>query len=121
MIQRQCSGYIQILYNSRALEWINIHQLFHTALCFFCFLHVAHILDNIIFAWSYNESLLAALYKPAMVFKKISFANLLDESQHCACKHAQRLIGFCNPQTLNEVSSFSQAGLHVQIIDLRII
>ena len=82
---------------------------------------MAHILDNITFAWSYHESLLAALYKPAMVFKQISFVDLLDESLQCACNHAQRLKGFCDPQTLHEVTSFSQPGLHVRTIDLRII
>jgi hypothetical protein len=119
--QRRCSGYIRILYCSRALEWINIHQLFHKVLCLFHFSHLCHILDDITFAWSYNESLAAELYKPAAVFKKNSFANLLDDSQHCACTHAQRLIGFCDPQTLNEVSNSSQSGLHVRTTDLRII
>jgi hypothetical protein len=119
--QRKCSGYIRILYCSRALEWINIRQLFHRVLCLFHFSHLCHILDDITFAWSYNESLAAALYRPASVFKKISFANLLNDSQQCACTHAQRLIGFCDPQTTNEVSRFSQSGLHVRTTDLRII
>ena len=82
---------------------------------------MTHILDNITFAWSYHESLLAALYKPAMVFKKFSFVDLLDVSLQCACNHAQRLKGFYDPQTLHELSSFNQPGLHVRTTDLRII
>lgn len=119
--QRQCSGYIRLTYCSRALEWINIRQLFYKVLCLFHYSHFCHILDNITFAWSYNESLTATVYKPTTVFKKFSFINLLDNSQQCACTNTQRLAGFCDPRTLDEISSFSSARLHVRTTDLKII
>ena len=119
--QRQCTGFIRILYYSRALEWVNICQFFHTALSVFPFAYLCPILEGITFAWSYNEALVATLYKPAAVFKKFSFANLLDNSLSCACTQAKRLLGFYDPLTANEISSFSPAGLHVRTMDLRII
>ena len=90
-------------------------------LCLFHLSHLSHILDNVTFTWSYNESLTAMLYKPAAVFKKISFVNLLDESQQCACAQAQRLLRFCDANTVSELSSFSLVGLHVRTTDLSII
>jgi uncharacterized membrane protein len=83
--QRICTGYIRIFYCSRALEWINIRQLFHSVLCLFHFSHLCHILDGI------------------------------------ACTHAKRLLGFCDPKTLSETSSFAQASTYVCTTDLRII
>jgi hypothetical protein len=119
--QRICTGYIRISYGSRALEWINIRQLFHSVLCLFHFSHLCHILDGITFAWSYIETIMATLYKPASVFKKFSFVHLLDDTNKCACTHAKRLLGFCDPKTLSETSSFAQASTHVCTTDLRII
>ena len=119
--QKHCSGYIRLLYCSRALEWINIRQIFHQVLCLFHLSHLSHILDNVTFAWSYHESLTATLYKPAAVFKKFAFVNLLDESKQCVCTQTKRLLRFCDPDTLGEVSTFSPTGVHVRTTDLRIV
>jgi hypothetical protein len=60
-------------------------------------------------------------YQPAAVFKKNSFTNLLDKDHHCLCTSAIRLLGFCDPLTLSEMSSFVDASPHVRTMDLDII
>ena len=69
MKNHERSGFINIHYSSRALEWINVRRLFQELLIFFQFSHMCSLVENIIFAWSYDRNLASVLYKPAAIFK----------------------------------------------------
>jgi hypothetical protein len=87
----------------------------------FHFSHLCSLVDEVTFAWSYEDTLASMFYQPTAVFKKISFTNLLDKDHHCLCTSAKRLLGFCDPLTLSETSSFADASPHVRTMDLDII
>ena len=119
--KRKSTGYIRILYCSRALEWLNLRKIFQQILALFHFSHLCPLVDDITFAWSYTDNLATVFYKPAVVFKMFSFTDLLDEKSSCACSSAARLKRFCDPLTLNENSSFSKPLMHVRSMDINII
>ena len=116
-----CAGYISVHYSSRALEWINIRRLFQDLLVLFQFSHLCSIVENIVFAWSYDQNLAAVLYKPAAVFKQFSFVQLLHEDDTCACTSTTRLRSFCDPLTISETSNFSKPAVHVRTMDTNIL
>jgi hypothetical protein len=118
---RPRTGFIRIHYSSRALEWINIRKLFQDLLIFFQFSHLCSLVENITFAWSYDQTLASVLYKPAAVFKQFSFVHLLHMDQTCACTTTARLRNFCDPLTGNETSSFCKASVHVRTMNINII
>ena len=118
---RSSSGFIKLLYCSRALEWLNLRKLFHELLVFVQFSHISVVVDNLTFAWSYIPNLASELYRPSEVFKKFSFANLLDENSQCACRNLQRFRPFGDPLTIHEESSFCKNNLHVRTTDLAIV
>jgi hypothetical protein len=95
--------------------------MFHDILCLFHFSHLCSLLEDITFAWSYDATLASFLYQPAAVFKKFSFANVLDANQRCACMTTKRLLKFCDPQTISECPSFGDSGLHVRSMDMNLI
>ena len=78
-------------------------------------------MDGITFAWSYTDNLSTVFYKPASVFKKFSFVELLNEDYSCACSIAARLRKFCDPLIINETSSYAITSIHVRTMDLSII
>ena len=119
--KRRTTGFIKLCYVSRALEWLNIRKLFQDLLIFFQFSHLCSIVDGITFAWSYTDNLSTVFYKPASVFKKFSFVDLLNEDNSCACSTAARLRKFCDPLTINEISSYATTSMHVRTMDLSII
>jgi hypothetical protein len=119
--KRHSTGFIKISYASRALEWLNIRKLFQELLIFFHFSHLCSFVDDITFAWSYTDNLSTVFYKPASVFKKFSFIELLSEDNSCACSLATRLRRFCDPLTMNETSSYAKIRMHVRTMDLSII
>jgi hypothetical protein len=119
--KRHSTGFIKISYASKALEWLNIRKLFQELLIFFHFSHLCSFVDDITFAWSYTDNLSTVFYKPASVFKKFSFIELLSEDNSCACSSATRLRRFCDPLTINETSSYAKTGMHVRTMDLSII
>ena len=118
---RSSSGFIKLLYCSRALEWLNLHKLLHELLVFVQFSHISVVVDNLTFAWSYIPNLASELYRPSEVFKKFSFANLLDENGQCACQSFKRFRPFGDPLTILEDSSFCKSSLHVRSTDLSIV
>ena len=118
---RNSSGFIKLLYCSRALEWLNLRKLLHELLVFVQFSHISVVVDNLTFAWSYIPNLASELYRPSEVFKKFSFANLLDENCQCACLSYKRLRPFCDPLTIHEDSSFCKSSLHVRSTDMSIV
>jgi hypothetical protein len=87
----------------------------------FHFSHLCTLSDNITFAWSYEDTLASVLYQPANVFKKFSFANLLDQGHQCVCTSTKPFLGFYDPQTLTETSSFAESSLHVRTMDMSIV
>jgi hypothetical protein len=119
--KRDKLGFISIFYSNRALEWINIRRLFQDTMIQSKFSHLCPLIDQITIAWSYADTLALVLYKPAAVFKKISFVRLLQEDVTCACTEASRFIKFCDPQILLETSSFCKPRLHVRTMNTDII
>ena len=115
------TGFIKLVYCNRALEWLNIRRLLHDLLIVFHFSYLCSLVDDITFAWAYHEPLSLQLYKPAAVFKKFSFVNLLNEADLCACTTALRLKKFCDPLTVNEMSQYSKPSMHVRSMDMSII
>jgi hypothetical protein len=79
------------------------------------------LVENITFALSYDRNLASVLYKPAAVFKQISFVHLLYEDDTCACSSIARLRGFCDPLTITEMSSFCKPAVHVRTMNINII
>jgi hypothetical protein len=114
-------GFIRILYGNRALEWLNLRKVFKELLVFFQFAYLCSNVDNITFAWSYNDNLSTVFYEPSSVFKAFSFIDLLDEDQYCLCTSANRLKNYCDPLTAFELSSYCKASMHVRTMDLSII
>ena len=90
-------------------------------LIFFQFSHLCLVVENIVFAWSYNANIASMLYKSAMVFKTFSFCHLLHEDSTCACNLVKRLNGFLDPMTLNETSRFTKRCMHIRSMDISII
>jgi hypothetical protein len=87
----------------------------------FGFSHLCDIINLIIIAWSYADTIASVLYKLAAFFKKFSFIDILQEDNTCTCIIASRFIKFCDPQTLLESSSFSKVALHIQTMDTGIV
>ena len=85
------SGFIKLIYGSRALEWLNIRQLLLDLLVFFEFSHLCPIIWDIVFAWSYLGNLSMTIYKPSNDFKKKLSIHLLDDQIQCVCSTATRL------------------------------
>ena len=117
----ECSRYVRIHYSSGALEWINICRLFQELLILFQFSHMCSLVENIVFAWSYDRNLVAVLYKPAAIFKQFSFVHLLHEDDTCACTSTTRLRNFCDLLTITKTSRFSKPTVHVRTMDINII
>lgn len=102
--KRGHSGFLVLTYQSRALEWVNIRQLFVEMLTVFSFDSLIQTVQDIVIAWKYHDNLATILYKPASVFKLFSFLDLLDVNQTCACSNSKRLQPFLDPLTLGETS-----------------
>lgn len=79
------------------------------------------LVENIIFAWSYNRNLALVLYKLAAVFKKFSFVHFLHKDDTCACSSTTRLRNFCDPPTIIETSNFYKLTVHVRTMNINII
>ena len=115
------SSFINIHYSNRALEWINICRLFQELLIFFQFSHMCSLVENIIFAWSYDKNLTSVLYNSAAVFKQFSFVHFLHVDDTCACTSATRLRSFCDPLTITETSKNCKPAVHVRTMNINII
>ena len=115
------SGFIILLYPCRALEWIHLRKLYAACLAQFGFGHLNDDLDDVLFAWRYHKNLASRFYRPAYVFKKFTFLELLDANQRCVCGSSNRLALFLDPRTLDEKSSHVQASVHVRSVNLNII
>lgn len=114
-------GYSVMTYPSRALDWINLRQIFTACLNRFKLNHLIPLVADIRFAWRYHENLASFFYKPAEVFKKFSVEQLLDQQAECACLRVHRFARFLDARTNEETFSFSKAQIHVRTIDVRII
>ena len=115
------SGFVVLLYPCRALEWIHLRKIYATCLEHFGFGQLSADLDEVLFAWRYHCNMASRFYRPANVFKKFSFLQLLDENQSCACICSKRFARFLDPRTLNEKSSYTQAAIHVRTVDSNLI
>ena len=55
------------------------------------------------------------------MFKHFTFIDLFDSTKNCLCSSAKRLKNFLDPKTLDELSSFAPAALHVRTTNVNII
>jgi hypothetical protein len=119
--QRKPLGFIILTYPSRALEWLNLRNLFTACLKEFHYEHLVPAIDELMFAWRYHSNLSTVFYKPAVVFKNFAFLQLLDPVQECICLKSKRLSSFVDSRTKSEQTSFALAQVHVRTVDIKII
>jgi len=118
---RKPSGYIIRTYLCCALDWIDLQKIFVSCLSRFELEYLIPDATKIMFAWKYHKNLSAILYKLAEVFKKISFLQLLDPHNECACLKVSRFSKFLDVQSKEETSCFAKAQVHVRTMDMRIV
>ena len=118
---RKPTGFIILTYQCRALEWLNLRQLYAECLEMFGEGQSVPLIQNVMFAWKYLNSLSKVVYKPALVFRDFSFLHLLDETKTCLCLSAKRLHRFLDSKTKDEVSSFAREQVHVRTVDMNIV
>jgi len=118
---RQPIGYIILTYPCRAMEWVNLRQIFSECLTNFDLVHLVPALQDVRFAWKYHDNMATVLYKPAEVFKKFSFVHLLDETNVCMCLRAKRFKSFLDVQTSHELCSAVPSQPHVRTVDTNLI
>lgn len=119
--KRKTIGYIILTYPCRSIEWLHLRKLFAEVLIQFDHAHLVPLIEEVMFAWKYHAPLSTVLYKPSLVFKKISFLELLDSSGTCECLSIKRFAHFLDPRTLLETSSFANPQVHVRTVDTGII
>lgn len=66
--QKKGIKYLPIFYCSRAMEWINLQNIFREVLSYYGLLDQVD-LESIAFSWSYDRNLATRFYKPSDVFK----------------------------------------------------
>jgi len=98
------------------MEWVNMKQLFQEMLTHFGFLHLVPLVQKMLFAWKYHDSIATLLYKPTFVFKNFAFADLLDSSIPCLCKTTKRLRRFLDPMTTQEATNLTAPDVHVRTV-----
>jgi len=103
------------------MEWLDLRSLFTACLSKFGLEQLIPNVADVRFAWRYHRNLTAALYRPSEVFKKFSFAQLLDPCDDCACLKVQRFSKFLDSLTVNETSSYAKAQIHVRTMDVKIV
>jgi len=99
------------------MEWINLKLLFQEMLTVFGFLHLIPIVQEMLFAWRYHDSISSLFYKPTIVFKNFAFDDVLDSSKKCLCKSAKRLRKFLDPLTMQESTSTTAPDIHVRTVN----
>ena len=67
------------------------------------------------------DNLSTLFYKPASVFKKFSFLDLLDNTNTCDCLNTKRFQHFLDPLTQYETSQYAPATVHVRSMNINII
>jgi hypothetical protein len=113
------TGIVHVNYCSRALEWVNMKQLFSEVFNHFSVPHLIPLLLNIMFAWNFLPNVSRFCYKPAMVFKDFHVSSLMNDSYECICNSSKRLVQFLDPDTRNENNIDPRA--HVRTMDTNII
>jgi len=98
------------------MEWINMKLLFQEMLTRFGFSHLIPLVQEMLFAWRYHDSVSTMFYKPTYVFKNFAFDEVLDHSKPCLCKSAKRLRRFLDPLTLQENTSATPPEIHVRTV-----
>lgn len=118
---RKPIGFIILTYQCRALEWLNLRQLYSECLELFGEGQSVPLINDIMFAWKYLNNLSKVIYKPAFVFRDFSFLHLFDETKPCICLSAKRLNRYLDSGTAAEVSTFAPGQVHVRTVDMNII
>lgn len=119
--KRKTSGFIILTYTCRALEWLHFRLIFEEMLNVFGFSHLIPDCQNLLFAWKYLDNLASQFYRPSLVFKQFSHANLRDLHQSCLCKRVKRFAKYLDSATAEESTSYGEKDIHVRTMDTSII
>ena len=111
------TGIIHVKYCSRALEWVNMKNLFAEVFTHLSIPHFIPAMFNIMFAWNFLSNVSKFCYKPALVFKDFCVESLLNGAYDCICTSSKRLGQFVDPETIDE----NDPRAHVRTMDTKII
>jgi len=98
------------------MEWINMKQVFQEMMTHFGFSQLIPLVQELLFAWRYHDSVATLFYKPTHVFKNFNFTDLLDVSKPCVCNSARRQRRFLDPRTMLETTSGTAPEVHVRTV-----
>jgi hypothetical protein len=118
---RKPTGFIILTYQCRALEWLNLRKLYGECLELFGEGQYVPLINDVMFAWKYLNSLSKVVYRPAVVFRDFAFLHLFDETKPCICLSAKCLSRYLDSRTLDEESAFARGQVHVRTVDMNII
>ena len=113
------TGIVHVNYCSRAMEWVNMKQLFSEIFTQFSIPHMIPLLLNIMFAWNFCPNVAKFCYRPALVFKDFSVNTLINDSCECICNSSKRLVQFLDTDTMD--SNVDGTKIHVRTMDTKII
>lgn len=113
------TGIVHVNYCSRALEWVNMKQLFSEVFTQLSIPHIIPFLLNIMFAWNFLPNVSRVCYRPALVFKDFNVGAHMTGSYECMCNSSKRLIQFLDPDTIDDTNG--DPRMHVRTMDTTII
>ena len=113
------TGIVHVNYCSRALEWVNMKQLFFEVFTQFSIPHLIPFLLNIMFAWNFLPNVSRFCYRPALVFKDFDVSAHMIGAYECICNSSKRLIQFLDPETIDDTNG--DPRMHVRTMDTTII
>lgn len=95
--------------------------LFQDMVIRFGFSQFVPMIQELLFAWRYLDSISSLFYKPTSVFKNFEFADVLNDANMCVCNSAKRLRKFLDPLMLQEATSYSSPLTHVRTVNCDIL